>query len=138
MNVTYTGLSFTPHLAARPPPRIRRSYIPPFNSRQPPEYPYLLRFLNSNIHLTCYLRLYLPSGAAGIVGGVVMLVTYLGYSGIAGICALAILFSVNIHLQKLASNRNDQMNDKLKDRVRAMKQVVDGIKAIKVRTELET
>lgn len=39
---------------------------------------------------------YLPSGAAGILGGVIMLVAYLGVSGLAGICTLFVMFTTNL------------------------------------------
>ena len=54
---------------------------------------------------------YLPSGAAGIVGGVVMLITYLGWSGIAGIGFLLCTFLTNLQLQRLAHKRNERVRE---------------------------
>ena len=44
---------------------------------------------------------FLPTGVVGIIGGVSMLITYLGLSGVAGIVALFLMFFANIWLQKV-------------------------------------
>jgi hypothetical protein len=66
---------------------------------------------------------FLPSGIAGIVGGLVMLVAFLGLSGIAGLVTLLICFTLNMQLGRKSKGADIQVQQALKGRLRVMKQV---------------
>ena len=74
---------------------------------------------------------FLPSGLVGLACGMVVLVVYLGWSGITGISLLGLMFLANVKVSVAAKAADTRAQDKLKDRLRGMKQVVEGVKAIK-------
>ena len=74
---------------------------------------------------------FLPSGIAGLFGGLSVLIVYLGLSGVAGLIVLCICMALNRNLG-MATKRCDRAVENARDaRLGTMKQVIDGIKAIK-------
>ena len=74
---------------------------------------------------------FLPSGIAGLLGGLSVLIVYLGLSGVAGLFVLVICMVLNRNLG-MATKRCDAAVESARDeRLGTMKQVIDGIKAIK-------
>jgi ABC-type multidrug transport system fused ATPase/permease subunit len=80
-----------------------------------------------NTRFTCYL----PTGLAGIFGGVAVLIIYLGVSGLVGLATLVICFQANLRISRRSKNADKVVQSRLKERLRTMKQTVDGIKALK-------
>ena len=87
------------------------------------DIPQLLQFLG--------FMVLLPSGVTCIFSGFVVLVVYLGWSGVAGLATLSATFILNMKLAGISKKADKVMQSKLDNRTRTMKQVLDSIKAIK-------
>jgi ABC-type multidrug transport system fused ATPase/permease subunit len=74
---------------------------------------------------------FMPSGLSGLMGGIAVLIAFMGWGGLAGIVVLYFMFWGNTKLAIMGKKADLTMQARGEDRIRVMKQVVHGIKAVK-------